>query len=254
MIVHKAIGCTLCVISVFLLIAALANSEWAKSEGWREGLFLQCVDKGSATPIPFRQPNWMGNSSECHPRLLTNQTTYKEILDEDGNPIEDKPGYIKATIALVIIGLLLTLAGSFLTGFGLKTEDVEKQKKFNLYSIAIFAIAFLFLLISSIVYPVNFTADQQAANVTYDGCMLVEVKRKCGKKVTPNPLDPMADTNNDTIPDAWQERGWHQTPREFSFGFCFGVLVLSVIFIFIAIILLVLDHFKPQPPKEDTQE
>ena len=37
--------------------------------------------------------------------------------------------------------------------------------------------------------------------------MLVETKRKCGKKVTPNPLDPMADTNNDTIPDAWQERG-----------------------------------------------
>ena len=67
------------------MIAALANSEWALSEGWREGLFLQCADKGGATPLPFRQPNWMGNSSECHPRLKTNPTTYKEILDEDGS-------------------------------------------------------------------------------------------------------------------------------------------------------------------------
>ena len=46
-------------------------------------------------------------------------------MDEDGNPIEDKPGYVKATIALVIIGLLLTLAGSFLTGFGLKCVEVS---------------------------------------------------------------------------------------------------------------------------------
>jgi len=250
MISHRAIGCTLSAISVVMLVAALCNSEWAFSEGWREGLFVQCVDKGGATPLPFRQPHWMGNSSECHTRLKTNGSSIPE-KDEDGVPVEDRPGYIKTTIALVVISLLLTLGGCFLTGFGLKTEDVEKQKKFNLYSIAIFAVAFLFLLICSIVYPVNFSAYFQAANVTYDGCMLKGIKRKCGKPVTPNPLAPMNDTNNDEIPDAWQIR---DSPREFSFGFCFGVLCLSVIFIFIAIILLILDHFNPQPPKEEKAE
>ena len=125
----------------------------------------------------------------------------------------------------------------------------------------------------------------QKANVTYDGCMLKGIKRKCGKPVTPNPLAPMNDTNNDEIPDAWQIRGirnshqllyylyfytifiigiyfgflstlllFSDSPREFSFGFCFGVLCLSVIFIFIAIILLILDHFNPQPPKEEKAE
>ena len=41
------------------------------------------------------------------------------------------------------------------------------------------------------------------------------------------------------------------TPREFSFGFCFGVLCLSVIFVLIATILCVLDHFNPEPEKEE---
>ena len=37
--------------------------------------------------------------------------------------------------------------------------------------------------------------------------MLLEIKRKCGKEVVPNPLAPMDDTNKDLIPDAWQVRG-----------------------------------------------
>jgi len=231
MISHRAIGCTLGAISVFLLIAAISNSEWALSEGWREGLFVQCVDKGGATPLPFRQPHWMGNSSVCHPRLKTNGSSIPE-LDEDGEPIVDRPGYVKNTLVLVIIGLLFTLCGTVLTGMGLKTEDVEKQKNYNKYSIGIFAVAFIFLLIPAIIYPVGFNADQQEANVTYDGCMLEGIKRTCGKEV----------------PAEWQAR---DTPREFSFGFCFGVLCLSVIFVLIATILCVLDHFNPEPEKEE---
>jgi len=250
MISHRAIGCTLGALSVFMLIAAVANSEWALSEGWREGLFLQCVDKGGATPLPFRQPHWMGNSSECHPRLKTNGSSIPE-LDDNGEPVEDRPGYIKSTLALVIIGLFLTLGGTVLAGMSLKTEDVENQKKYNKFAIGIFAVAFIFLLLPSIIYPVGFNADYQEANVTYDGCMLLGIKRKCGKEVVPNPLAPMDDTNKDLIPDAWQVR---DSAREFSFGFCFGVLCLSVIFVSIATVLCVLDHFNPEPPKEDADQ
>ena len=43
-------------IAVFFLIVAAASSNWAYSEGYREGLFERCVYAGSATPLPFGMP------------------------------------------------------------------------------------------------------------------------------------------------------------------------------------------------------
>ena len=49
----QVIAFTCCVITTFLMVAATANSEWIKSEGWREGLFEQCVRAGAPMPMPF---------------------------------------------------------------------------------------------------------------------------------------------------------------------------------------------------------
>ena len=42
--------------------------------------------------------------------------------------------------------------------------------------------------------------------------------------------------------------------RVFSFGFCYGVLALSLVFIVIAIGLLIADHFNPDPEEEKEEE
>ena len=58
----QVIAFTCCVITTFLMVAATANTEWIKSEGWREGLFEQCVSHGAPHPIPFGGPPIPG----CH--------------------------------------------------------------------------------------------------------------------------------------------------------------------------------------------
>jgi len=61
----------------------------------------------------------------------------------------------------------------------------------------------------------------------------------------------MNDTNSDGIPDLWSTRDGQA--REFGYGFCYGVTVLSDIFILITIVLLILDHFNPEPEKEENE-
>lgn len=259
MIGQKAIGCTLCAISGFLLIASLTTTQWAESDLWREGLQLQCVAAGSATPLPFNQPHWLAGSSGCHPRMKIEANATLKWDDSDGiKEAEYMPKYMKTTLALVLIALLLDFLGTVLTGLGLKGEDAEKNKKYNLYSIVIFAVTVIFLLAAAIVYPTNFVAEQEAANVKYDGCMvggarINETSHDCPK--ADKPVNEALykewkdDTNNNEIPDGVERRATET--REFSFGFSYAVVPLSIIFILIAIILLILDHFNPEPVKEE---
>lgn len=258
MIGQKAIACTLGAISVFMLIAAVTNADWATSEGWREGLFVHCPAKGGATPLPFYQPAYMADSrTGCHSRVQINYTDTNKLpmKDNEGNMIEYTPGYAKSTFALLLIALLIDFIGTSLTGLGLKSEDQEKKKKYNLIAILAFAVAFLLLLIAAIIYPINFTADQEQANVKYDGCKVEWGIRVCtdqDEKPIANKEWPMNDTNHDGIPDAWQARAG--TTREFSYGFSYGALVLSLIFVLISIALLIFDHFNPEPEEEKEGE
>jgi hypothetical protein len=177
------------------------------------------------------------------------------MKDNEGNMIEYTPGYAKSTFALLLIALLIDFIGTSLTGLGLKSEDHEKKKKYNLIAILAFAVAFLLLLVAAIIYPINFTADQEQANVKYDGCKTEWGKRVCSDQVEKPILNeewPMNDTNHDGIPDAWQVRAG--TVREFSYGFSYGALVLSLIFVLISIALLIFDHFNPQPEEEKEGE
>lgn len=242
---QKAIGCTLCAITCFLLVAAISNTEWAKSEGWRTGLFLQCMDKGAATPFPFHLPIEAAanvhpfNESSCHGRLkLVTGEDGAVTLDKDdeGNYVEYMPGYMKTTLALLIVGLLIDILGTVLTAMSLKGEDWDKNQKYTLYAIVLFALAMVLLLVSAIVFGVNFTADQQAVNIKYDGC-----KADAGGqgKVC----------EGDVITEEMKSRAGE--PRTFYFGFCFGVVCLSVVFLIIGIVLLILDHFNPDPKEEE---
>jgi len=276
---QKAIGCTLCAITCFLLIAAISNAEWAKSEGWREGLFEQCVDKGSATPFPFFQPIEMAANikppfmnSSCHARIKLKMAEDGSIerdlvgngipeKDESGEYVTGMPKYMKTTLALLVIGLLIDILGTVLTGMSLKGADWEKNQKFTIYAIGLFAIAVIILLGSAVVFAINFTAEQEAAGVKYDGCMDEWSVKKCGNvtkvitetddddDVTIDADDITIDENLDEIPDVWQARA--DQKRTFYFGFCFGVTILSAVFLLIGIVLLTLDHFNPDPKEEE---
>ena len=35
------------------MIGATSTSDWMVAEGWREGLFMQCVSPGAPLPLPF---------------------------------------------------------------------------------------------------------------------------------------------------------------------------------------------------------
>ena len=59
---------------------------------------------------------------------------------KDDKPVEYMPKYMKTTFALVLIALLVDFVGTVLTGLGLKGEDAEKAKKYNLISIVAFAV------------------------------------------------------------------------------------------------------------------
>lgn len=265
MIGQKSIACTLCAIAVFLLIAAAANSDWASSDGWREGLFTQCAQKGSPTPLPFNQPLYVAGSAECFPRLDENQE------------IEPMAGYKKTTLAFLLIGLLADFVAAFLTGMGLKSEDSTRNKKLNLMAICLLIVAMISLLVTAIVFPVYFTKDLDAAGtINYDGKITIlnntfngtdgmKINGTDGtvdldaedRSVLDSDLDGImddvdSDVDGDGIPDEVENRAG--TPRVFSYGFSYGVVCVSLIFVVISIVLLILDHFNPEPEKEEKEE
>lgn len=35
------------------MILALASTDWLMAEGWRQGLFVHCIEKDGVQPMPF---------------------------------------------------------------------------------------------------------------------------------------------------------------------------------------------------------
>jgi len=132
----KVIAYTLTAISFFLLIGATSSSSWVTNgTGWREGLFEQCVDKGSALPLPFG------------------------VAAEEGCSRVRGAGYIRGVGALMIIGIFTDFFGALLTGLGLRSTDPNKKYKY--YRVAIYSmiVAVLVLFLAVIIYPVSFAKD-----------------------------------------------------------------------------------------------
>ena len=49
----QVIAFTCCVVTVILTVTATATADWMIAEGWREGLFVQCISEGAPKPLPF---------------------------------------------------------------------------------------------------------------------------------------------------------------------------------------------------------
>merc|ERR1719348_1897324 len=144
----KVIAFTFCFITVILMMVATSTSDWMLAEGWREGLFMQCIYEGARTPLPFgMQGLWPG----CFAARSAS--------------------YLRGAAALVIIGLIFDFFGTFLTGLGLRSTDPNKKYKY--YRVAIYALiaALVALLLAAIIYPVQFSKDLANEPPKDGGCV-----------------------------------------------------------------------------------
>ena len=112
-VTFQVIAFTCCSITVVLLLGALGDASWVQSDGWREGLFTQCVKAGAPTPLPFGAD------------------------PEPGCRRAHSAGYVRAAAALMIIGFMTDFFGTLLTGLGLRSTDPNKKYKY--YRVAIYA-------------------------------------------------------------------------------------------------------------------
>merc|ERR1712158_297783 len=126
---------TCCFITVILMTAATSTADWILAEGWREGLFMQCIEEGAPTPLPFNMDPTVGCSKAR------------------------SAGYVGLVAAFIIIGLVCDFFGTFLTGLGLRSTDPNKKYKY--YRVAIYAlvVALILLTLAAIIYPVSFSKD-----------------------------------------------------------------------------------------------
>jgi len=174
----KVIAFTCCVITVLLMVVATSTADWMIAEGWREGLFMQCVYPGAKTPLPFGMDNVPGCSSA--------RTAH----------------YLGGCAALVIFGLIFDFFGTTLTCLGLKSTDPNKKYKYYRVSIYALILAGILLLLAAIIYPVQFSKDL-SDELPYDGGVVEPIlntgDHDFDNDNIPDHLDD--DDDNDGIPD-----------------------------------------------------
>jgi uncharacterized membrane protein len=128
----KVIAFTCCAITTFLMFSATASSEWIGTDGWREGLFQQCVNPGAPLPLPFNVRPIPG----CHRA--------------------HNAGYVRGCAALAIVVILTDFFGTILTGLGLRSTDPNKKYKYYKVAIYTLVLCLIALLLILIIYPVSF--------------------------------------------------------------------------------------------------
>eukprot|EP00092_Neocalanus_flemingeri_P014700 GFUD01015862.1.p1 GENE.GFUD01015862.1~~GFUD01015862.1.p1 ORF type:complete len:240 (+),score=60.83 GFUD01015862.1:285-1004(+) len=216
----KVIAFTCCFITVILMVAATSTADWMIAEGWREGLFMQCINVGAPTPLPF------------------------DMAEEVGCGKARGASYLRGAAALVIIGLIFDFFGTFLTGLGLRSTDPNKKYKY--YRVAIYALilSLIALLLAAIIYPVQFSKDlaNDSADADDDGDGV--------------PDDEDEDDDNDGIDDDDEAGG----ARTYTFGFGYGATWGSIILIFASVVLLICDReseeifYKERQVEEEEEE
>merc|ERR1719219_2831033 len=124
--------------SVILLLGSLSAADWVQSDGWREGLFAQCVKTGAPTPLPF-----------------------------DGDPTPGcrrahSAGYVRGAAALAIICFITDFFGTLLTGLGLRSTDPNKKYKYYRVAIYSLAVAVIALFLAIIIYPTSMAKEMES--------------------------------------------------------------------------------------------
>ncbi|XP_050302139.1 transmembrane protein 47 isoform X1 [Anthonomus grandis grandis] len=125
-------------IVIILMIMGLVSTDWLMAAGWRQGLFMHCIEEHAPKPLPFNIEGTTG----CY--------TARDVA------------YIKASAALCVITLLTDLVATVLTGLGLRTKDHHTKFKYYRFAVIVMGIAFAAILIALIIYPVCFAAELDA--------------------------------------------------------------------------------------------
>jgi len=95
-------------LALALLVMSLASTDWLLTQGWRQGLFLHCVDGAADKPLPFG----LQDAEGCY-----------RVRDEY---------YIRATAGLCILALATDIFATFLTGEF--NTHMTKKLKYNKWS------------------------------------------------------------------------------------------------------------------------
>ncbi|XP_065369496.1 transmembrane protein 47 isoform X1 [Calliphora vicina] len=128
------------VIVVVLMIMALASTDWLMAEGWRQGLFVHCIEEDVLPPLPFNLHDPPG----CYPS--------RDVF------------YIRATAVLCVITLITDVVATILTGLGLKTQNHNLKYKFYRIAVLVMLLSLLAVLSALIIYPVCFAGELNLAN------------------------------------------------------------------------------------------
>ncbi|XP_066247703.1 uncharacterized protein [Euwallacea similis] len=129
-------------IVILLMIMGLVSTDWLMSAGWRQGLFMHCIEENAPEPLPF---NTKG-SSGCY--------SARDVA------------YIKASATLCVITLLTDLVATVLTGLGLRTKDHHTKFKYYRFAVIVMGISLASILIALIIYPVCFAAELNLGKVS----------------------------------------------------------------------------------------
>ncbi|XP_021915970.1 transmembrane protein 47 isoform X2 [Zootermopsis nevadensis] len=129
-------------IVIILMIMALASTDWLMSIGWRQGLFIHCIEDNSPMPLPFN----VQDPPDCYQA--------RDVA------------YIKAAAALCIITLLTDIVATLLTGMGLHSKDHRTKYKYYRVAVYIMVLSLISILIALVIYPVCFAAELSEGNRT----------------------------------------------------------------------------------------
>nr|CAG4648364.1 EOG090X0HIV [Moina brachiata] len=122
-------------LALALLVMSLASTDWLMAQGWRQGLFLHCVDEAAERPLPFDLEVKVG----CY-------------------RVRDKY-YIHITAALCILALVTDIFATLLTGLGLQSGDPPKKRKYYRLAIYVMLASLVAALVALVIYPVCFARE-----------------------------------------------------------------------------------------------
>ncbi|GJQ87809.1 hypothetical protein Trydic_g18660 [Trypoxylus dichotomus] len=137
---RKVIAFICGIIVIILMIMGLASTDWLMAAGWRQGLFMHCIEEGAPQPLPFN------------------------MLDPPGCYQSRDAAYIHTAAALCIITLLTNVVATVLTGLGLRSKDHHTKYKYYRFAVIVMGLALVSILIALIVYPVCFVTELNLGN------------------------------------------------------------------------------------------
>merc|ERR1712156_779924 len=121
------------------MLASLGAADWVQTDdGFREGLFTQCIKIGTPTPIPF------GGTADPGCRKAHGA------------------GYVRGAAALAVICFITDFFGTLLTGLGLRSTDPNKKYKYYRVAIYSLGVAVVCLFLAIIIYPTSMAKEMDA--------------------------------------------------------------------------------------------